>query len=249
MAVDAGLRWNNRFAALGPSFHTRLAPHPLPDPYWVGKSRAVAGQLGLSDAWMDSPVALEVFAGNLPLCRWPASTAVTSLACGPGSWAMAGRFCWVKRRLQPGHRNSSSKARGSRPTRAWATGGPCCAPASANSCVPRPCTVWALPPPGPCASQGRRAKVYREEAETAAVVTRVAPSFIRFGHFEHFAARDQVGPLRVLADYVIDHFYPECRSTGRHAGNPYAALLEAVAASAQRPWWRSGRPWVFVMGS
>jgi uncharacterized protein YdiU (UPF0061 family) len=29
--------------------------------------------------------------------------------------------------------------------------------------------------------------VRRETVETAAVVTRVAPSFMRFGHFEHFA--------------------------------------------------------------
>jgi uncharacterized protein YdiU (UPF0061 family) len=28
--------------------------------------------------------------------------------------------------------------------------------------------------------------VRRETMETAAVVTRVAPSFVRFGHFEHF---------------------------------------------------------------
>ena len=29
--------------------------------------------------------------------------------------------------------------------------------------------------------------VRRETLETAAIVTRVAPSFLRFGHFEHFA--------------------------------------------------------------
>lgn len=33
--------------------------------------------------------------------------------------------------------------------------------------------------------------VRRESTETAAVVTRTAPSFIRFGHFEHFASRQQ----------------------------------------------------------
>jgi uncharacterized protein YdiU (UPF0061 family) len=68
--------------------------------------------------------------------------------------------------------------------------------------------------------------VRREEIESAAVVTRVAPSFVRFGHFEHFA--HQVGPedgfdtLRRLADFVIEHHLPECRD----ATNPYAALLE-----------------------
>lgn len=65
----------------------------------------------------------------------------------------------------------------------------------------------------------------REELETAAVVTRVAPSFIRFGHFEHFAARGQVDELRRLADYVITRYYPECSG----ASNRYAALLQSVS--------------------
>ena len=72
---------------------------------------------------------------------------------------------------------------------------------------------------------GSALPVRRETIETAAVVTRVAPSFIRFGHFEHFAHHDQHAALRVLADFVIDHHYPACRE----AAQPYAALLAAVA--------------------
>ena len=30
---DSGLRWRNRFAALGPAFYTRLQPQPLPAPH------------------------------------------------------------------------------------------------------------------------------------------------------------------------------------------------------------------------
>jgi uncharacterized protein YdiU (UPF0061 family) len=74
---------------------------------------------------------------------------------------------------------------------------------------------------------GSPGKVRREEIETAAVVTRVAPSFIRFGHFEHFSHSGQHDQLRILADFVIDNFYPACRQV---PGNPYAALLEAVSA-------------------
>src|SRR5690606_3226145 len=67
--------------------------------------------------------------------------------------------------------------------------------------------------------------VQRETVESAAVVTPLAPSFIRFGHFEHFAARDMQPELRALADYMIDRYYPDCRS----AANPAAALLQAVS--------------------
>jgi uncharacterized protein YdiU (UPF0061 family) len=59
-----------------------------------------------------------------------------------------------------------------------------------------------------------RNPVRRETLETAAVVARVAPSFIRFGSFEHWAARRRPDLLRTLADYVIDRFYPECRDGG-----------------------------------
>jgi uncharacterized protein YdiU (UPF0061 family) len=71
--------------------------------------------------------------------------------------------------------------------------------------------------------------VPRETMETAAVVTRVAPTFIRFGHFEHFAARKQLVQLKTLADYVIERYYPECLATGELAGNVYANFLKTVA--------------------
>lgn len=64
--------------------------------------------------------------------------------------------------------------------------------------------------------------------ETAAVVTRVAPSFVRFGHFD-VSARGLHAQLKTLADYVIDRFYPECRDSRKFNSNPYAAMLEAVS--------------------
>ncbi len=75
---------------------------------------------------------------------------------------------------------------------------------------------------------GSDAPIRREEIETAAVVTRMAPSFIRFGHFEHFCHNGLYDPLKVLADFVIDHHYPDCRTDTRWGGNPYVALLAAV---------------------
>src|SRR5206468_8681345 len=76
---------------------------------------------------------------------------------------------------------------------------------------------------------GSDTPVRREEIEPAAVVTRVAPSFVRFGHFEHFSALGKQDELAKLADYVIDNFYPECRGGSKFGGNPYAALLEQVS--------------------
>ncbi|MBB5190021.1 uncharacterized protein YdiU (UPF0061 family) [Silvimonas terrae] len=68
--------------------------------------------------------------------------------------------------------------------------------------------------------------VWRETRETAAVVTRVAPTFVRFGHFEYYSHHDEHEHLRTLTDWTIQHFYPECAD----APSPALALLEAVIA-------------------
>ena len=54
--------------------------------------------------------------------------------------------------------------------------------------------------------------VYRETIETAAVLVRMAPTFVRFGSFELFASRGQTAEVQVLADYVIDRFFPAAGS-------------------------------------
>jgi uncharacterized protein YdiU (UPF0061 family) len=78
---------------------------------------------------------------------------------------------------------------------------------------------------------GSPAPVVRENVETAAVVTRVAPSFLRFGHFEHFAhTADDVAALRQLVGAVIGRFFPECSD----APVPLLAWLEEVARRTAR---------------
>ncbi len=49
--------------------------------------------------------------------------------------------------------------------------------------------------------------------EKGAIVSRVAPSFIRFGSFELFASRNDVTNLKALADYTIQYFYPESKDS------------------------------------
>ena len=51
--------------------------------------------------------------------------------------------------------------------------------------------------------------------EEGAVVCRVAPTFIRFGNFQLFAARKDIKNLKALADYTIQYFYPEITVSGK----------------------------------
>jgi uncharacterized protein YdiU (UPF0061 family) len=70
-------------------------------------------------------------------------------------------------------------------------------------------------------------RVLREEVETAAVVTRVAPSFLRFGHLQHFAANGDTASLQLLVDHAISLHFPELLLV--QAGpERYTALLARV---------------------
>ncbi|HEY0210422.1 protein adenylyltransferase SelO [Acerihabitans sp.] len=51
--------------------------------------------------------------------------------------------------------------------------------------------------------------VWREKAEPGAMLLRVAPSHVRFGHFEHFYYRREAEKVRQLADYVIGRHWPQ----------------------------------------
>lgn len=73
---------------------------------------------------------------------------------------------------------------------------------------------------------GSEDEVYRERIEPGAMLTRLAPSHVRFGSFEVFYYRNQFDHIRRLADYVIEHHYPELA----HEDNRYTAWLEAVIA-------------------
>lgn len=52
-------------------------------------------------------------------------------------------------------------------------------------------------------------RVRRETVESAAVVARVAPSFVRFGSFQHWQAGQRPDLMEQLLHYVVDNFYPE----------------------------------------
>jgi uncharacterized protein YdiU (UPF0061 family) len=228
-AVDLGLRWTPGFAALGPAFYTELRPTPLPDPYWLGHSDTVARELGLPSDWRQSPEVLAALTGSLPVAGTrPIATVysghqfgVWAGQLGDGRAILLGETAeGLEVQLKGAGRTPYSRMGDGRAVLRSSIREFLCSEAMHHLGIP---TTRAL-----CVT-GSDARVRREELETAAVVTRVSPSFIRFGHFEHFAANQRDEELRALADFVIDRFYPACRTTDRFGGNAYAALLEAVS--------------------
>lgn len=228
-----GLNWVNSFAALGPDFYTELQPTPLPSPYWVGQSRALARELGLEDSWLESADTLEALTGNRLL---PGSRPLASVYSGHqfGVWAGQlgdGRALLLGEIDTPsGPQEIQLKGAGKTPYSRMGDGRAVLRSSIREFLCSEAMHGLGIPTTRALCVTGSDAPVRREEIETAAVVARTAPSFIRFGHFEHFSYSGQHAQLKALADYVIDRFYPDCRE----APQPYAALLEAVSERTAR---------------
>ncbi len=228
-AMESGLHWTPGFKTLGPAFFTELRPTPLPAPYWVGRSEAAARQIGLDAEWFASDEALRVFTGNALL---PGMAPLASIYSGHQFGVWAGQL-GDGRAILLGQTSSGFevqlKGAGRTPYSRMGDGRAVLRSSIREFLCSEAMHALGIPTTRALCVIGSDAPVRREEIETAAVVTRTAPSFIRFGHFEHFAANELDDELRALADFVIDRHYPECRATDRFGGNAYAALLEAVS--------------------
>ncbi|MBI5278087.1 MAG: YdiU family protein [Burkholderiales bacterium] len=226
------LPWQHSFAGLGPAFYTELEPAPLPAPHLVSCNARLAAELGLDPEWVASQEGVAAFTGNRLL---PGSRPLASVYSGHQFGVWAGQLGDGRAILlgelpsAGGPQELQLKGSGLTPYSRMGDGRAVLRSSIREYLCSEAMHGLGIPTTRALCVAGSDQPVRREEIETAAVVTRVAPSFIRFGHFEHFFASGQQAELRKLADYVIDRFYPQCRTTPRFNGNAYAALLEQVS--------------------
>ncbi len=248
--VDLGLDWDHRFARLGPDFFTELGAQPLPAPRLVALSEPLAREMGLDPAQLREPEALEAFTGNRPLAG---SRPLASVYSGHqfGVWAGQlgdGRALLLGELKGP---NASwevqLKGAGRTPYSRMGDGRAVLRSSIREFLASEAMHALGIPTTRALMLTASPQPVRRETVETAAVVTRVAPSFVRFGHFEHFAAAGDTDALRRLADFVIDGFYPEARalaqSDARFQGRAEAAWLAQAAertAGLMAQWMAAG---------
>ncbi len=197
MAELPGARWNNGFAALDPVFYTRLQPTPLPEPYWVGSSQTVARtrwacrRTGCSRRTPCRPERQPLLTGCQPLASVYSGHQFGQWAgqLGDGRAILLGELelpdgSGMELQLKGAGLTPYSRMGDGRAVLRSSIREFLCSEAMAGLGI---ATTRAL-----CVT-GSDAPVRRETIETAAVVTRVAPSFLRFGHFEHFSYRNQRG--------------------------------------------------------
>ncbi len=219
--------WTHRYARLGAPFVTPWQATPLPQPHWVAWSDALAHELGWPADWTQQSGMLDVLAGNQV---WPGSQPLASVYSGHqfGVWAGQlgdGRALWLGEMASPmGPQEFQLKGAGPTPYSRRGDGRAVLRSSIREFLCSEAMHALGIPSTRALAVVGSPAKVLRETIETAAVVTRVAPSFIRFGHFEHFAAQDQRPAVEQLIGF--------CRDTlglgAAHEGPPALALLHDV---------------------
>src|SRR2546427_6869209 len=80
---------------------------------------------------------------------------------------------------------------------------------------------------------GSQEEVLREQVEPGAMLLRLAPSHVRFGHFEYFYWRRQFDHIKTLAGYVIAQGYPNLPDPAR-GPDAYTRFYHDVAVRTAR---------------
>jgi uncharacterized protein YdiU (UPF0061 family) len=213
--------------------YSRVEPEPVRAPRLLAWSPEVAALLDLDEAAVRAPAFAEVFAGNRLL---PGMEPYAACYGGHqfGNWAGQlgdGRAITLGEAINARGERWELQLKGAGPTpySRHADGRAVlrsslreflCSEAMHHLGVP---TTRALSLVG-TGEEVIRDMFYdgRPRAEPGAVVCRVAPSFIRFGNFEIFAARGDATLLGRLIDFTIERDFPEIAAE-------FAAAPDAVA--------------------
>ncbi len=235
--IETPLTWSNRLTALGDGFFTHLQPSPVAAPCFAACNTALLAELAWPEGIFDESH-LQAFAGNATLAgSQPLATVYSGHQFGVWAGQLGdGRALWLgEANSAQGPQEIQLKGAGRTP---YSRGGDgravlrssireyLCSEAMHGLGIPTTRALCLVASPEP---------VRREQMETAAVVTRVAPSFLRFGHFEHFSAQNDLASLRTLADHAVAHHLSECHERAAlWQGNVYAALLDLVQERTAR---------------
>jgi uncharacterized protein YdiU (UPF0061 family) len=208
------LKVENSFADLPPAFYTRLSPQPLTEPRLLHANADVAQLLDLSPTALAQPEFLDVVAGNQEL---PGGKTLAAVYSGHqfGIWAGQlgdGRAHLLGEVVSPsGHWELQLKGSGRTPYSRMGDGRAVLRSSVREYLAGEAMAGLGIPTTRALALVVSNDPVYRETVETAAIVTRVSPSFVRFGSFEHWSSSPE--NLGALLDYVVGRYYPECRET------------------------------------
>jgi uncharacterized protein YdiU (UPF0061 family) len=229
MATLESLTFDNGFARLPEAYYSRVCPTPVPDPYLVCYSPEALALLDLDEREITRPELIETLAGNQLL---PGMDAIAALYAGHQFGHYVPQLGDGRAILLGEVKNAAGegwevqlKGAGRTPYSRGGDGRAVLRSSIREFLCSEAMHALGIPTTRALCIVGSDRPVYREDQETAALVTRLAPSFVRFGSFEVFYYRNQIEPIRQLADYVIARYFPELT----RLSDPYPEFLRQVA--------------------
>ena len=233
LRLDA-LPLDNRYAALGDAYGSRVIPQPLREARLLHANLDLATELGFDAAALASVEFTAIFSGNAPL---PGGAPLAMLYAGHqfGVWVPQlgdGRAILLGQ-LRDAHGRSwdlQLKGAGQTPYSRHADGRAVIRSSVREYLAGEALHHLGIPTTRALSLIIGEDPVRRETIERAAVICRVASSHVRFGHFEVFYYRDQHQHLAPLADHVIAEHFPDCW----HRADRYTAWLAAVIERTAR---------------
>lgn len=202
-----------RYAALDKPFSVPVPATPLPDTQLLHISTTLAEALGFDADSIGSAEFRDMMAGNR---SWPGYASRASVYSGHQFGVYVpqlgdGRALMLAEILdmQGQRQELQLKGAGLTPYSRHADGRAVLRSSIREYLCSEAMHALGIPTTRALSLVGSPQSVYRERVETAAVVCRVAPSFVRFGHFEFFYHTGQHEALLQLADHVIAEHFPE----------------------------------------
>lgn len=232
------LHFDNRFARLGDTFSTKVQPQPMSEPKLVVASEAAMALLDLDPAEAEQPLFTELFSGHK---LW--STAepramvysghqfgVYNPQLGDGRGLLLGEV-----RNQAGeYWDLHLKGAGLTPYSRMGDGRAVLRSSIREFLASEHLHALGIPSSRALCVTGSSEPVYRERQERGAMLLRLAPSHVRFGHFEFFYYTRQHEALRQLLDHVLACHFPECLEEAEPERAFFTRVVERTAEMIAR---------------
>lgn len=226
-------------------------PTPVAAPRMLGWSADCAALLGLGDAPLDAAAAAQVFAGNR---RLEGSQPYATCYGGHqfGHWAGQlgdGRATMLGTVIAPDERRFEIQLKGAglTPYSRHADGRAVLRSSIREYLCSEAMHHLGVPTTRALCLVGTGEDVVRDmfydghpQAEPGAIVTRVAESFLRFGHYQLPAAREDIALLRQLVDYTISTHFPALGTPSKEVYLAWFAEICQRTATLMAHWLRVG---------
>jgi serine/tyrosine/threonine adenylyltransferase len=215
--LEAGLklkgRVENLFARLPGDFHTRMPPeHVGAAPRLIHVNESAASLIGLDPQSLAGPEGLRIFSGHAP---FPGGESLAMVYSGHQFGAWAGQLGDGRALLIAQVRNGQGqlwdvqlKGAGVTPYSRFGDGRAVMRSTIREYLAGEAVAALSIPTTRGLAIVATGETVRREQMEPGAILTRLAPSHIRFGHFEHFHYAGKQEEVRLLADHVVQEYFP-----------------------------------------